>query len=195
MSAIYRLLILLLLTMATGCTQQQPSNRVVIETQYGDIEAELYPNKAPKSVAAFLSYIDSGYYKRSSFYRILSEDNQPMGSAPAELIQGGLWGLRKSKEYLPGIPHESTLLTSLTHLNGSLSLARQDTGTATTEFFICIGDQPGFDYGGQNNGDKQGYAVFGKVIKGMDIVLKIYRRPEENQFFDPQVDILEIRRK
>jgi peptidyl-prolyl cis-trans isomerase A (cyclophilin A) len=118
-----------------------------------------------------------------------------MGSAPAELIQGGLWGIGKSKEHLPGIPHEPTSLTGLKHLNGSLSLARQDTGTATTEFFICIGDQPGFDYGGENNGDKQGYAVFGKVVKGMDIVLKIYRRPEENQFFDPQIPIMNIRRK
>jgi peptidyl-prolyl cis-trans isomerase A (cyclophilin A) len=191
----YRLLLLLLIATAMGCSQQPAENRIVIETQYGDIEAELYPDKAPRSVAAFLSYIDSGYYQRSSFYRILSEDNQPMGSAAAELIQGGLWGLRKSKEHLPGIPHEPTSVTGLHHLNGSLSLARQDTGTATTEFFICIGDQPGFDYGGENNPDKQGYAVFGKVVKGMDIVLKIYRRPEENQFFDPQVDILEIRRK
>lgn len=191
----YRLLLFLLVVAAMGCSQQPAANRIVIETQYGDIEAELYPDKAPKSVAAILSYIDSGFYKRSSFYRILSQDNQPMGSAPAELIQGGLWGLRKSKEYLPGITHEPTSVTGLRHLNGSLSLARQDTGKATTEFFICIGDQPGFDYGGENNPDKQGYAVFGKVVKGMDIVLKIYRRPEENQFFDPQIDILEIRKK
>jgi len=184
-----------MVTACVGCRQQQRNNRIVIETQFGDIEAELYPDKAPKSVAAFLSYIDSGFYKRSSFYRILSEDNQPMGSAAAELIQAGLWGIGKSKAYLTGIPHEPTSLTGLKHVNGSLSLARQDTSTATTEFFICIGDQPGFDYGGENNPDKQGYAVFGKVVKGMDIVLKIYRRPEENQFFDPQIDIMTIRRK
>lgn len=169
--------------------------RIVIETQYGDIEAELYPDKAPYSVAAFLRFVDSGFYQRSSFYRILSEDNQPMGSAPAELIQGGLWGTGNKREYLQGIPHENTQQTGLRHINGAISLARQDTGTANTEFFICIGDQPGFDFGGDNNSDGQGYAVFGQVTKGMDVVQKIYRRPEENQYFTPQVDIITVRRK
>ncbi|WP_246186278.1 peptidylprolyl isomerase [Phnomibacter ginsenosidimutans] len=169
--------------------------RIVIETQYGDIEAELYPDKAPQSVAAFLRFVDSGFYQRSSFYRILNQDNQPMGSAPAELIQGGLWGTGNKREYLKGIPHENTQQTGLRHINGALSLARQDTGTANTEFFICIGDQPGFDFGGDNNGDGQGYAVFGQVTKGMDVVQKIYRRPEENQYFTPQVDIITVRRK
>ncbi|MCC6762860.1 MAG: peptidylprolyl isomerase [Chitinophagaceae bacterium] len=168
---------------------------IVIETQYGDIEAKLYPDKAPQSVAAFLRFVDSGFYQRSSFYRILSEDNQPMGSAPAELIQGGLWGTGNKREYLQGIPHENTQQTGLRHINGAISLARQDTGTANTEFFICIGDQPGFDFGGENNGDGQGYAVFGQVTKGMEVVQKIYRRPEENQYFTPQVDIITVRRK
>ena len=184
----------LLLFMA-GCQQHNGLPHIIIETQYGDIEAELYPDRAPQSAHAFLGYVDSGFYKRSSFYRILSEDNQPMGSAPASLIQGGLWGTGNKREYLHGIPHESTQQTGLSHVNGALSLARQDTGTATTEFFICLGQQPGFDFGGENNPDGQGYAVFGKVVKGMDIVQKIYRRPEENQLFSPQVPIINIRRK
>lgn len=168
---------------------------VVIATQYGDIECEVYPDKAPISAKAFLSFVDSGFYNRSSFYRVLSEDNQPMGSAPASLIQGGLWGTGNKRDYLKGLTHESTKTTGLIHLNGALSLARQDTGTATTEFFICVGDQPGFDFGGENNPDGQGYAVFGKVVKGMEVVQKIYRRPEENQFFTPQIPIIEIKRK
>jgi peptidyl-prolyl cis-trans isomerase A (cyclophilin A) len=186
----------MLALLSMGCQQKANKNPlVVIATQYGDIECEVYPDKAPVSAKAFLAFVDSGFYNRSSFYRILSEDNQPMGSAPASLIQGGLWGTGNKREYLAGLPHESTKATGLSHVNGALSLARQDTGTATTEFFICIGDQPGFDFGGENNPDGQGYAVFGKVVKGMDIVQKIYRRPEDNQFFTPQIPIIEIKRK
>jgi peptidyl-prolyl cis-trans isomerase A (cyclophilin A) len=71
-------------------------------------------------------------------------------------------------------------------------MARQEPGTATTEFFICIGNQPGFDYGGENNPDKQGYAAFGRVVKGMEVVRSIYRQPEEEQNFDPPIDIYNI---
>jgi peptidyl-prolyl cis-trans isomerase A (cyclophilin A) len=187
---------LLALSWLVGCSSpNERHHTAVIETQYGDIEVVLYAEKAPKTVAAFLSYIDSGFYERCSFYRILSEDNQPMGTAPASLIQGGLWQSGNERPHLKGIPHESTLQTGLSHLNGSLSMARQDTGTASTEFFICLGDQPGFDFGGENNADGQGYAVFGRVKKGMEVVQKIYRRPEENQYFNPRVAILRIRRK
>lgn len=195
MRSLYRLLLMTGIAVTVGCSQKPSKNLIVIETQFGDIEAQLYPGKAPKTVAAILSYIDAGFYQRSSFYRILSEENQPMGSAPAELIQGGLWANKNRRDDLKGIPHEPTSVTGLKHINGALSLARQDTGTGSTEFFICIGDQPGFDFGGENNADKQGYAVFGQVVKGMDIVMKIYRRPEENQLFIPPVDIINIRRK
>lgn len=167
---------------------------IVIETGFGDIEAELYPDKAPKTVAAILRLVDSGVYQRCHFYRILSEDNQPMGADPSSLIQGGLWRSQPSLQ-LPTIPHESTAQTGLRDLNGSLSMARQDTGTASSEFFICVGDQPGFDFGGSNNPDGQGYAVFGRVTKGIDIVRKIYRQPENDQLFDPPVPIINIRRK
>lgn len=178
-----------------SCRPKYANPHVLIQSAAGDIEVELYPAKAPKSVAAFLSYVDSGFYDNCNFYRILSLDNQPMGSNASELIQGGLWANKKNRhDNLKGIPHESTNITGLHHVNGTLSLARQEPGTATTEFFIVIGNQPGFDYGGENNPDKQGYAAFGKVVKGMDVVLKIYARPEENQFFDPPVAIFKITR-
>jgi peptidyl-prolyl cis-trans isomerase A (cyclophilin A) len=177
-----------------SCKEKYKNPHIIIESFYGDIEVELFPDKAPKSVAAFLSYIDSGFYKNSSFYRILSVDNQPMGTGAAELIQGGLYRSQNRHDNLPGIPHETTQQTGLQHKSGTISLARMEPGTATTEFFICIGDQPGFDYGGQNNADGQGYAAFGTVVKGMDAVNKIYGRPEENQSFNPPVGISDIRR-
>ncbi len=185
----------LLISMLAACsskTYQQP--HVMIYTEAGDIELELYPDKAPKSVAAFLSYVDSGYYTHSSFYRVLSLDNQPMGTAATQLIQGGVWATRPQRDSLPGIPHESTQQTGLLHENGTVSLARLAPGTATTEFFICIDKQPGFDYGGAANPDGQGYAAFGKVVSGMEVVFKIYQKPEENQYFSPPVRISKITR-
>jgi peptidyl-prolyl cis-trans isomerase A (cyclophilin A) len=78
------------------------------------------------------------------------------------------------------------------HKDGTISLARLQPGTATTEFFICIGDQPGYDFGGENNPDGQGYAAFGRVVKGMDIIKKIYNQPENDQYFTPRVPIYNI---
>ena len=173
---------------------QDPNKpHVIIQTQAGDIELELYPLQAPRTVAAFLSYVDSGLYKKSNFYRILNEENQPTGTDFSELIQGGIWKTNHAKAVaLPGVPHETTRQTHILHKDGVVSLARMEPGTGTTEFFICIGDQPGFDFGGINNPDGQGYAAFGKVVKGMDVVQTIYKFPEENQSFTPPVTIRNI---
>lgn len=176
-----------------GCGNKYENPHVEIQTKLGDIEVELYPDKAPKTTAAFLSYIKAGYYRNSSFYRVLNNDNQPSNAAKAELIQGGLYRSNsKVHDTLSGIPHETTRQTGILHKNGTISLARLQPGTATSEFFICIGDQPGFDFGGENNPDKQGYAAFGKVVKGMDVVRKIYNQPEYEQSFDPPVPIFNI---
>lgn len=192
----YKSFLLAAIILVTGCSHKEYKNpHVVIETRFGDIEVELFPDKAPKTVAAFLSYVDSNYYNSASFYRILTDENQPSNAPKANLIQGGIWHTNyKLSKSLPGIPHESTKQTGLLHRNGTISLARQDTGTANTEFFICIGNQQGFDYGGENNPDGQGYAAFGKVVKGMPVVMKIYDAPENDQAFDPPVSIYNIKR-
>jgi peptidyl-prolyl cis-trans isomerase A (cyclophilin A) len=183
---------MVLMVSCTGMRNPQVPH-VVIQTKAGDIEVELYPQQAPRTVAAFLSYVDSGFYKRSCFYRVLNEENQVTGVEPSELIQGGIWRTNHAKAAsLPGVPHESTQQTHILHTDGVISLARQEVGTATTEFFICVGDQPGFDYGGKNNPDGQGYAAFGKVVKGMDVVRAIYGMPEEDQTFAPPVLIKNI---
>lgn len=168
---------------------------VRIETEKGDIELELYPLKAPKTVAAFLSYIEKGLYTNSSFYRVLNDENQPSNAAKTELIQGGIWRTKNQEALkIPGVPHETTQQTGLLHTDGVISLARREPGTGTTEFFICIGKQPGLDYGGENIEDRQGYATFGKVVKGMDVVRKIYRQNENDQYFDPPVAIYDVKR-
>jgi peptidyl-prolyl cis-trans isomerase A (cyclophilin A) len=189
----YKYALISITLFALACSSPKFKNpHVIIETKVGDIEVELYAAQAPKSVAAFLAYIDSGFYKKASFYRVLNTDNQPSNAPKAELIQGGLYGSKRPE--LPGIPHETTQQTKILHKDGVLSLARLEPGTANTEFFICIGDQPGFDFGGENNPDGQGYAAFGKVVKGMDIVHRIYNMPENDQRFEPPVPIYKVKK-
>ena len=185
--------IILILVACSSKKYKYPN--VLIETQFGDIQVELYPDKAPKSVAAFLSYVDSGVYKNSSFYRVLKEENQPSSGFKTELIQGGIWqSNNKIAIGLKGIPHETTKQTGLKHANGTISLARTTPGTASSEFFICVGDQPAYDYGNDANPDKLGYAAFGKVVKGMAVVHDIYDAPEYEQLLDPPVMIFSIKR-
>ena len=179
-----------------SCAQPAYKNpHVIIETNLGDIEVELYADKAPKTVTAFLSYIDSGFYKSSSFYRVLKEENQPSAAFKSELIQGGIWQTNyKRGVSLKGIPHETTKQTGILHKNGAISLARTTPGTASSEFFISIGDQPPYDYGGMANPDGQGFAAFGKVFKGMDVVKKIHHQPENGEDFYPPIKILNIKK-
>lgn len=180
-----------------GCTQPKAYDNpvVVIETKFGNITVELFPQQAPATVSAFLRNIDSGFFNNSSFYRVLRNDNQVTGTLRSYLIQGGIW---QSNPDLKGkftpIPHESTQQTGLLHKRGTLSMARNEPGTATSEFFICVEDEPGFDFGGKNNADGLGYAAFGAVADGMETVMKIYQQPENDQRFMPPVTILNIHR-
>lgn len=191
--------LLLATVLLYACKQPATANGnpvVVIETAFGDIEVELYTAKAPLTCAAFLQYVDSGWYNRSNFYRVLHFENQPSNAPKSELIQGGIWkSNNKLAVSVKGIPHESTRQTGIQHKTGVISLARAEPGTAGTEFFICLDDEPGLDYGGENVADKQGYSAFGKVVKGMDVVRKIYRQRERNQYFDPLITIFSIDRK
>ena len=196
----YRATTLLIFTILTlGCNSHPPGEtrrvEVVIETGEGDIEIELYGDKAPVSTKAFWAVLDRKLYENTSFYRVLNMDNQASNAPKAELLQGGLWSRRKKRPELPKVPHESTAVTGLKHVQGTVSFAREEPGSATSEFFICMVDQPGLDFGGVNNPDGQGYAAFGKVTKGMDIIKKIYRKPEYDQYFDPPVPIFSITRK
>ena len=167
---------------------------VDIQTYYGDIIVELYPEKAPKTVAAFLSYVDSGYYKNTSFYRVLKKEDQPTNVAKTQLIQGGLWQTNiKKQQTIPGIPLETTQQTGLLHTEGVISLARnEEPNSGNTEFFICLDDQPDYDYGGDASPDGKGYVTFGKVIKGMKFVRQIQKQPDFETNLRPPIKIINI---
>ncbi|MEO7308024.1 MAG: peptidylprolyl isomerase [Ferruginibacter sp.] len=164
----------------------------LIKTELGNITVELYPAKAPGTVANFLKYVDAHLYDSSSFFRAVTLNNQPKDSIKIEVIQGG--NIDSVKEFAP-IPLETTDKTGLLHKDGTVSMARGKPATATSSFFICINDQPELDYGGKRNKDGQGFAAFGKVIKGMEVVKKIQQLfPEQGQYFKPTVYIISITR-
>ncbi|MFC4726436.1 peptidylprolyl isomerase [Glycocaulis abyssi] len=149
-----------------------PQSQVIhaeIVTSAGVIGLELYPDAAPVSVANFVEHAQAGHYDGGSFYRAVRPDNDRPGVEPMHLIQGG-YGF----DGLPGaagIAHEATEETGLSHVRGAISMARFDPGTATTEFFIMADDYPGLDSGpGRRNPDEAGYAVFGQVTSGMEVV-------------------------
>ena len=191
MESINKIIILLtLFIFIAGCNKYP---RVLIKTEYGDIVVELYPDKAPITVSNFLRYVDEGRYKGATFYRVVRKDNQPDNNIKIEVIQGGLFEDNHPAMLAP-ISHETTKQTGILHKNGVISMARWQPGTATSEFFICIGDQPELNYGGNRNSDGQGFAAFGKVIKGMDVVRKIQSLPVEGQYLNPRVPVLEITR-
>ena len=165
----------------------------IIKTALGDITIELYPAKAPVTVANFLHYVDTHLYDNSSFFRAVTLNNQPKDSIKVEVIQGG--EIDSAKELAP-IPLETTNKTGLLHKDGTVSMARGKPATATSSFFICIKDQPALDFGAKRNPDGQGFAAFGKVIKGMEIVKKIQQLYlNQGQYFKPEVVILSIARK
>jgi peptidyl-prolyl cis-trans isomerase A (cyclophilin A) len=145
---------------------------VVMSTSAGTVVIELYPDAAPVTVANFLEYVDGDRYRNSFIYRVVRMDNQAQNNIKIEVIQGGLGDAEEELSFDP-IVHETTESTGILHTDGVISMARLEPGSATSEFFICVNDQPDLDFGGQRNPDGQGFAAFGKVVKGMNVIREI----------------------
>lgn len=169
--------------------------RVLIQTELGDIEVVLDAKRAPGTTENFLRYVDAGHYDGGRFHRTvrLKPDNQPNNTIKIEVIQAGV-NPDKAKDGFPPIKLERTNVTGLKHKDGVISMARAFADTATSDFFICIGDQPELDFGGKRNTDAQGFAAFGKVVKGMDVVRKIHQSPFADQRLTPPVRIIKAKR-
>jgi len=178
----------------TVAQSEQDTVRVLIRTELGDIEVEVDTARAPITAANFLKYVDGGSYDGGLFHRTVKPDNQPDKKVKIEVIQASINPARE-KDSFPPIKLERTNQTRLTHKDGTISMARDGPDTATFDFFICIGDQPSLDYGGARNPDGQGFAAFGRVVKGMDVVKKIQLAPADGQKLTPPIKILRVRRK
>jgi peptidyl-prolyl cis-trans isomerase A (cyclophilin A) len=175
------------------------SVRVRMTTDLGVVNITINVEAAPISANNFLRLVDGEHMDGTAFYRAVSPETDN-GSPPISVIQGGNGS--GDSPFGP-IPHETTEDTGLLHLNGAISMARGDVGTASTEFFICIGAQPALDFAAQRNPDGQGFAVFGYVVEGMDVVKAIHQQPADaptesaylkGQMLEEPVTIISIRR-
>ncbi|MBI4550898.1 MAG: peptidylprolyl isomerase [Candidatus Latescibacteria bacterium] len=169
---------------------------ITITTEFGEVEAVLDSAHAPVTVTNFLRYVDGGLYVGGVFHRAVTikPDNQPNQTVKIEVIQAGINPALVDKGF-PAVPLERTNKTGLSHKNGTISMARREPDTATSDFFICIGDQPSLDFGGKRNPDGQGFAAFGTVVKGMDIVKRIQAAPVDGQKLTSPVRIVKVVRR
>ncbi len=185
--------ILLFGFLAEGCKENKGLPMIKLLTEFGEIVVEIDSLNAPLTVTNFLKYVDGNRYRDAAFYRVVTHENQPNDSIQIQVIQGGM-GFTENPLQFPSIQHETTKETGILHKNGVLSMARNQPGTASSEFFICVGDQPELDFGGRRNPDGQGFAAFGKVVKGMEVVHKIHNQPENGQMLITPVRISNILR-
>jgi peptidyl-prolyl cis-trans isomerase A (cyclophilin A) len=181
------------LALLLGLAASQGSVRVVIETDLGKIEVEVDAARAPGTAENFLYYVDAGHYDSGQFHRTVTPENQPQNDVKIEVVQASVAEAKKEAGR-PGIPLERTSVTGLSHVDGTISMARDEPDSATSSFFICIGDQKELDFGGKRNPDGQGFAAFGRVVSGMDVVRKIQASPRSEQQLTPPVRILSVKR-
>ena len=166
---------------------------MLIETGLGEIEAEIEVERAPVTAGNFLRYVDAGFYDGGIWHRTVLPDNQPDNEIRIEVIQGGVNPARDDERF-GTIPLERTTVTGLAHRDGTISMSRFAPDSAISDIFICIGDQPSLDFGGLRNPDGQGFAAFGQVTAGMDVVRAIQHSAHEQQRLTPPVEIVRVRR-
>jgi peptidyl-prolyl cis-trans isomerase A (cyclophilin A) len=173
---------------------------VVFQTEKGAIEIEVDVHHAPVTAANFLKYVDGGFYDGGAVNRAVRPDNTVRHDVEIQVIQFQIDRKRRREEF-PPIALERTSATGLKHLDGAVSMARNGPDTATASFSIVIGDQPEMDFGGKRNPDGQGFAVFGRVIRGMDVVKAIQSAPTgqsgpyRTETLEPPIAIVKAYRK
>jgi peptidyl-prolyl cis-trans isomerase A (cyclophilin A) len=166
-----------IMVVAAAASQTPAVQQIVIfDTEKGTIEMEVDSVHAPGTAANFLRYVDAGFYDGGSVNRAVRPDNTVRHDVEIQVIQFQIDPARRRDQF-PPIPIERTTVTGLRHVDGALSMARSGRDTATASFSIVIGDQPEMNFGGRRNADGQGFAVFGHVTRGMDVVKAIQASP------------------
>ena len=167
--------------------------RILLTTEAGEIEIEVDTARAPTTAANFLKYVDAGLLDGGVFHRTVRPDNQQDKPVKIDVIQARADRERQA-EFPPAIALERTNVTKILHKDGTISMARAEPDTGRSEFFICVGDQPSLDFGGARNPDGQGFAAFGRVVRGMDVVKKIQMSAAKGETLTPPIRIVSGRR-
>ena len=173
---------------------------VVFETSAGIFEVQVDATHAPITAANFLKYVDDGAYDNGYFHRTVRPDTETNTETPIQVIQASR--AQGVKGY-PAIPLERTSVTGLKHLAGTISMARSTSpDSASSDFFVCVTDTPSLDFAGPRNPDGQGFAAFGRVVSGMDVITKIQASPTRSdaagrpsQTLAPRIAIVKAYRK
>ncbi len=190
-------LVLPALAVAASRPRAAPADivRTRVETDAGAFIVEVDAEVAPVTVANYLAHVDRGLLDGGAIYRVVTLANQaPETRAKIEVVQ---WGMNRPDGQPPALPpiaHETTRQTGLRHLDGTVSMARAQTGTATAEFFVCVGAQPALDFGGGRHPDGQGFAAFGRVVDGMDVIRALHARGEADQYLAQPIRVRSVRR-
>jgi peptidyl-prolyl cis-trans isomerase A (cyclophilin A) len=179
-------------TPAPTATATPAPTRVVLQTDLGELELEVDLARAPVTGRNFLRYVEAGRYDGGLFHRTVRADNQPNDRVRIAVVQGGVAPEHGDADF-PPIPLERTGKTGLRHRDGTVSMARAGPDSATSDFFVCLGDQPELDEGGRRNPDGQGFAAFGHVTRGMDVIRRIHAAPARGQALRPPVKIVRAR--
>jgi peptidyl-prolyl cis-trans isomerase A (cyclophilin A) len=194
---------LMVAALAAQTTAPSGAVRVVFETGLGAIVVEADAGRAPITAANFLRYVDGKLYDGGLVNRAVRPDNATRHDVEIEVIQFQINPAREAEAFAP-IALERTSVTGLTHRNGTVSMARGGPDTATGSFFVAIGNQPELDFGGRRNADGQGFAAFGRVVVGMDVVKRIQaartqgaggRGPFGTESLDPPIPIIRAYRE
>lgn len=197
---IHALLLVLSIVSGQAATPAPKPVTVIFQTELGAITMEVDVAHAPITAANFLKYVDGKFYDGGVINRSVRPDNTTRHDVEIQVIQFQSDPARR-REMFPPIPLERTSVTGLKHVNGALSMARSDADSATSSFSIMIGDQPELDFAGKRNADGQGFAVFGRVVDGMDVVKKIQASKTgttgayRTETLDPPIKILSAARK
>jgi len=169
--------------------------RTRVETDIGAFAIEVDSAVAPRTVANYLAHVDGKFLDGGSVYRVVTLANQgPEIRYKIEVVQWGMGLADGRASPLPTIAHETTRDSGISHRDGTVSMARSTPGSAASEFFICIGDQPELDFGGGRNPDGQGFAAFGRVVAGQDVVRALHARGQASQYLAPPIGVRTVRR-
>ena len=166
---------------------------VLVVTDLGDITVAIDTEHAPHTAANFLRYVDADAYDGGQFHRTVTMQNQPNNDVRIEVIQASVNRGRSEDSFDP-IQLERTPVTGLRHIDGAISMARGGPDTATSSFFFCIGNQPSLDFGGDRNPDGQGFAAFGHVVSGSEVIRQIQMQPADGQRLEPPIRIVSVAR-
>ena len=166
---------------------------VLVVTDLGEIRVAIDTEHAPHTAANFLRYVDADAYDGGQFHRTVTMQNQPNNDVRIEVIQASVNRGRSEDSFDP-IQLERTPVTGLRHIDGAISMARGGPDTATSSFFFCIGNQPSLDFGGDRNPDGQGFAAFGHVVSGAEVIRQIQMQPADGQRLEPPIRIVSVAR-